>query len=557
GSLQLTIAPLLLTILLIWLIATFVRRTGANVLSYIAGLCTWVGMNAYIFFNTHVGFVDSLGGVCLKTTAVFSAGYVLGTYPSIIRAIPRNKIKIPQYVLIALRRGITLCAYFCFAYILIGFITVIIWCFVNGESILHQFVASDIHIGSRIFIIICAIAWLPNLSIWAMSWLFGGGFSFGKVTTFSLWGGDVSKLPTFAIFNMFPSGMPNDLAREFFMLLPTIISVIVSLLFIWSPRIMQTSLPSIPIKPAQIRRYVSNAIALFISYFCTIVCIVFITAYSCILSDGSLGKYNLSFIGTNVLHTTQIISRSTMIGLFTGLGITCIIISGYYAFHTLTHGKYLKKNQDENTPEVKDNSDVEESSSSSENITQAIAVQSQNNMSTDEIQETHEAQDDENAQNADFEQNQSGTDDISVKSNVSDSQNPPKKSEENAEHKNNSHKLKQRMMSIISVVQQSVQQAYKNVISYLTSLFKKIRDKLTTQKKTQTNNISKEVSTSQGRVSSNRRTIARTDQSHTHKLAESSSKRRSVSSSAHEESNNNHNKPRPNRSQRSVSSKRK
>ena len=72
-SFTLTITPLLLTILLIWLINALIMRIKAyGPHAYVAGLIVWLGLNEAFRQSVHLGLVDDQWLVLLKDTALVS-----------------------------------------------------------------------------------------------------------------------------------------------------------------------------------------------------------------------------------------------------------------------------------------------------------------------------------------------------------------------------------------------------------------------------------------------------------------------------------------------------
>ncbi len=76
-SFTLTITPLLLTILLIWLINALIMRIKAyGPHAYVAGLIVWLGLNEAFRQSVHLGLVDDQWLVLLKAAIVFSIGFL-------------------------------------------------------------------------------------------------------------------------------------------------------------------------------------------------------------------------------------------------------------------------------------------------------------------------------------------------------------------------------------------------------------------------------------------------------------------------------------------------
>ena len=58
GSIRLTIIPLLLTILLIWLVASIAKRAGTSFRGFVSALLAWELLNALFVHNAQVTLTD-------------------------------------------------------------------------------------------------------------------------------------------------------------------------------------------------------------------------------------------------------------------------------------------------------------------------------------------------------------------------------------------------------------------------------------------------------------------------------------------------------------------
>ena len=81
-------------------------------------------------------------------------------------------------------------------YLAIGLITVIVWLVRNHAAVVSLFDLSGMETGSRILTTVAMLIWLPNVIIWAVSWLFGG-FAIGDLASFTVWLGQSKELPQF------------------------------------------------------------------------------------------------------------------------------------------------------------------------------------------------------------------------------------------------------------------------------------------------------------------------------------------------------------------------
>ena len=67
--------------------------------------------------------------------------------------------------------------------------------------------------GSRILTTVAMLIWLPNVMLWAVSWLFGGGFAIGDLASFTLWLGQSKELPAIPVFGILPEPIADNLWR--------------------------------------------------------------------------------------------------------------------------------------------------------------------------------------------------------------------------------------------------------------------------------------------------------------------------------------------------------
>ena len=98
------------------------------------------------------------------------------------------------------------------------------------------FTLSGMQLGSRILTTIASLAWLPNLAVWAISWLFGAGFSIGSIASFTLWTGQSTSLPALPIFGMLPEPVANDGMRTILLALPLVIGIAAGLVLFFIPQ---------------------------------------------------------------------------------------------------------------------------------------------------------------------------------------------------------------------------------------------------------------------------------------------------------------------------------
>ncbi|MDU6839985.1 MAG: DUF6350 family protein, partial [Bifidobacterium dentium] len=142
GAITLTILPLLLTVLLIALIASFATRFGTDIRGFVSGLVFWELMNVFFAHSVEVTLLDQLPGVMWKSALVFIVGYA-------VAAIPRSKLtstlleKVRTHVSAPVRRtlsiGTGLGMLLTGIYLIAGLVAVLYWCFANQSAVVKLY----------------------------------------------------------------------------------------------------------------------------------------------------------------------------------------------------------------------------------------------------------------------------------------------------------------------------------------------------------------------------------------------------------------------------------
>ena len=130
GALTLTIIPLLLTGLLIWIIRTLVGRMGMSVGGCIAGLVVWLLCSLILMQGSQTIQVDTTTVILLRTSLVFLLGYGWAW----VRSEPFRqafakliKETLPVQVRMTIRLGLTAGAILLAVMLVAGMITVVVW----------------------------------------------------------------------------------------------------------------------------------------------------------------------------------------------------------------------------------------------------------------------------------------------------------------------------------------------------------------------------------------------------------------------------------------------
>ncbi|OZG59975.1 hypothetical protein BLEM_2150 [Bifidobacterium lemurum] len=319
SSITLTIMPLGLTMLLIALIVSLIKRmraTSPHALA--AGLVGWLAINTMFRQGVEVGLTDGLGVSLLKCAGLYAVAAVCAVCANAqlrhgVAKLIRDHLS--ASVRHCLTCGLILAAVLLGVYALCAIGTVVSWVWMNHDAMAAVFDMAGMQTGSRVLTTIASLIWLPNLCVWACSWLFGAGFAIGELGSFTLWIGQSSGLPAVPIFGLFPNPVENDILRTALMMIPLATALILGLLVVFLPsgfayrpmRMMHERTDK-----RMVLDLVYPAAAFCLAGALVAVCSAAVFA----LSNGSLGEHRLAHVGVDVVQSTQSVGRPTAIGLF-------------------------------------------------------------------------------------------------------------------------------------------------------------------------------------------------------------------------------------------------
>jgi hypothetical protein len=317
-SLTLTIIPLLLTVLLIWLIATVVARLRAtSPHAYASGLIVWLAITEIFRRSVSVGLVDDPWLVLLKAAIVFTFGYAFAALPGSAKVgVLRDRLRSMTSVRVrrCVKNGITIAALMLGLYLIIGLITVMVWTVRNHAAVVSVFDMTGMETGSRILTSLAMLIWLPNVMLWAISWLFGAGFVIGDLASFTLWVGQSNGLPPVPAFGILPEAVSDDLWRIVLVNLPFALAILIGLLALFLPQ-------GFRYRPGNIRKASTRmSVVLDLAYpagsFCLSAVLVSLGSTMMFsLANGSLGDHRLADVGVNVMVSTRAVGHPTALGL--------------------------------------------------------------------------------------------------------------------------------------------------------------------------------------------------------------------------------------------------
>ena len=380
GSITLTITPLLLTIMLIALVGVLAARIGTSLAGFIGGEIAWIAMNLYAFSGVTDMMLDNQATAAGKCALVYGLGYI-------IVAVPKShlahtlKTKVWDPISFEVRRtillGIIAFVFIALLLTITGFVTMIVWIVMNYDGMLTLFTLMNMGTGSRIMTTIASLVWLPNVMIWALSWLSGAGFAIGDLASFSLWVGGGDGLPSLPVFGLLPEPITDDLTRIVVMSVPCAIALAVGLYLIFGK--LGFGLLS-QLKDNE-HGFVSKNTVLALSYpaasFCLTAALVSLTSTLCFaLSSGSLGTGRLKHVGVEVVQSTQAVGHRIAIGLLAAwlcalvgvglyFGIRWIAMTIRQRRHSASNEEALAGDTSGSTPVVTEESTTERTSTTS------------------------------------------------------------------------------------------------------------------------------------------------------------------------------------------------
>ena len=317
GALTLTIIPLLLTGLLIWVIRTLVGRMGVSVGGCIAGLVVWVLCNLILMQGSQTMQVDTTPVILLRTSLVFLLGYgwaCIRSEPFRQAFSKRIKQALPVQVRRTIRLGLTAGLILLAAMLAAGLIALIVWIALYHGDVGRLFKLTRMGTASAVTTSLASLAWLPNLIIWAASWLFGNGFNIGGLATFTLWSGHASSLPSLPLFGLFPEPVSRQEVRLLLLNLPLLAGVVVGILLLtgpWGVRIhaavRQAGLKSRDTAVC----FLMASLAMALTWLVTLLGLALLFQ----LSNGALGRQRLAGVGVPIASSLRMIGTSLGVGL--------------------------------------------------------------------------------------------------------------------------------------------------------------------------------------------------------------------------------------------------
>ena len=343
GNCVVTIIPLGLTLLFIAVLVGLIRRIKGGSLAYITGLVVWVATHVVLAQNTHVTLVDSIVVIAGKTACVYILALLLAVFPnSEFWTVTKQRykqvcsVRVQKIICVAKRAAVIVFA----SYALVAVATVVVWSCTHIGSVHSFFITLGMQNGSRILTTLACFIWLPNVAIWALSWICGAGFSIGKVAYFTLSAAQYKHLPPVPVFGIFPDAISDATYRAVCYGIIPVVCCVIMLIVILHKR--GCGLGVININNKTERKafiiavvqaaIVSIGVAAFITVVGTII-------FAC--ANGSLGEYRLAVVGVDVVESTRAVGHLTLYAVIVSwvlaLVISLLICGVRYCLSLLTH----------------------------------------------------------------------------------------------------------------------------------------------------------------------------------------------------------------------------
>lgn len=320
--LDITLIPLLGSLLFVMAGAAVCTKMPRHALSYASFAFVWIGLDCLVFEKSPLTPTDSFPVAFGKFALVVIVSFVIAQGNAPIRAALKSiRARISQPLARTLDSSLRMSRAFLVIMAAISLTTVMVWIVLGFDAM--RTVASFLSMGNATFWSSCVITllWLPDLCLWAMSWVVGSGFSIGQIATFTLWNGQASDLPAIPVFGIFPTAVADARMRTMLEASPALAAFIVGCFFLWSRKrldILHRRLASRPAlsSPRSIVDYILALVGMCLS--CIWIVIACLLAF--MLSTGSLGTGRLRRLGIDdVWVSTRAVSKPAAMGFFVSL----------------------------------------------------------------------------------------------------------------------------------------------------------------------------------------------------------------------------------------------
>ena len=362
GNCVLTIIPLGLTLLLLLLLISLIRRFQDSVLSYSTGFVCWILANAILSQHTNAIFTDSFSIIVTKSAIFYVVALIFAVYPkSSLSNILHERIKhyLPEWILHSMRVVRISTVVLLSLYACVAVITVIVWSFFGSGTVEVYYNKIGMQTGSRILTTLACLVWLPNVAMWALSWICGAGFHIGTVAKFTMVSVSKKVLPPIPVFGVFPEPIKDNLYRIISINIVPSVCVILMIIVLVHKRFCNLRIKGsderLDIKEMSIDFSRAALTLVGISAVLTVIMSIFFS-----IVNGALGTLRLSSIGVDAIDSTRAVGHLTLFACaiaWIAVLVSCLAVwfIRHLYFVLITRRKSYKNN-----PNVESNKTITE-----------------------------------------------------------------------------------------------------------------------------------------------------------------------------------------------------
>lgn len=322
------VPALLFSVLTIVAISEIAKRREPHSADYTIGLILWVTVTLLIGSRSGLVQLGSFWSRLFSSALVFTLGYCLAAIPRIISERRASwEEKYPRTVAIG-RHTLSLLRNIVLVLVALAVIVLLMWIIINHEVMGKVFSMTNMPTGSRIMTTVISLAWLPNILLWALSWLFGAGFVIGDLGTFTLWSGSAHDLPPIPFFGLFPQPITHDDVRFAVLLIPLLVGFALGLFMLLNKRGFHYPAIDATLSKSKLTQIiVIKGVFPLMSFSVVSILLVGVTSAAFAVSNGSLGKKNLAHLGVDVAASTQAVARPVFSGLLLAWVVALVILA--------------------------------------------------------------------------------------------------------------------------------------------------------------------------------------------------------------------------------------
>ncbi|KFI62968.1 DUF6350 family protein [Bifidobacterium cuniculi] len=338
GSVTVTITPLLLTMLLVMLIRAICVRFRVRGRTYPLAVLVWVALNALCLHANGMQLQDDTHVVLIKAAAVFTLGFLWATvrhaswYDEAVEYL-HHHVSVPVFH--ACTCGVRMAMWLAAVLSCCGLGAVISWVIANHRQVADMCATLHMQHGSVAVMVIISLAWLPNLVLWGMAWLFGGTFHIGQAASYSLVAVQRHALPSLPILEVFPHDTVDVRIASMLMVIPFAMGLLTGMVSLLRKR-------GFGLRPWDTDTLSWRTLLLKFTYpagaFCiasAVLSVIMTLLFLC--SDGDLGQGRLASVGVDVAAASNVVSRPSALGLCVAWGIVLVLAVAIYAIRQATH----------------------------------------------------------------------------------------------------------------------------------------------------------------------------------------------------------------------------